>query len=162
VHKRLCSLPMLRREMPVPRRRRKWVRICRSRDHGTVRKGLANRHLPVRAHVRCRRSRTQSRRYAEIADMAGRRCSSIASPSCCLHYLSKRTSDRATDGMISVREARSAVAPIRNGHQAADVMVESRMGAVAWGLWPALRFPSPLIEPDVPVSGIRLSDWLHR
>jgi hypothetical protein len=40
--------------------------------------------------------------------------------------------------------------------------VESRMGAVAWGLWPALRFPSPLIEPDVPISGIRLSDWLHR
>ena len=26
--------------------------------------------------------------------------------------------------------------------------------------WP--RFPSPLIEPDVPISGIRLSDWLHR
>jgi hypothetical protein len=25
-----------------------------------------------------------------------------------------------------------------------------------------LRFPPPLIEPDVPVSGIRLSDWLHR
>jgi hypothetical protein len=25
--------------------------------------------------------------------------------------------------------------------------------------WP--RFPSPLIEPDVPISGIRLSDWLH-
>jgi hypothetical protein len=24
------------------------------------------------------------------------------------------------------------------------------------------RFPSPLIEPDVPISGIRLSDWLHR
>ena len=40
--------------------------------------------------------------------------------------------------------------------------VESRMGAVAWGQWPAPRFPSPLIEPDVPVSGIRLSDWLHR
>ena len=34
--------------------------------------------------------------------------------------------------------------------------VESRMGAVAWGLWPTLRFPSPLIEPDVPISGIRL------
>jgi hypothetical protein len=30
------------------------------------------------------------------------------------------------------------------------------MGAVAWGLWPTLRFPSPLIEPDVPISGIRL------
>src|SRR6266568_4184731 len=25
-----------------------------------------------------------------------------------------------------------------------------------------LRFPSPLIEPDVPISGIRLSDGLHR
>src|SRR5450631_3386685 len=24
--------------------------------------------------------------------------------------------------------------------------VESRMGAVAWGLWPTLRFPSPLIS----------------
>ena len=36
------------------------------------------------------------------------------------------------------------------------------MGAVAWGLWPALRFPSPLIEPNVPISRIRLSDWLHR
>ena len=41
-------------------------------------------------------------------------------------------------------------------------MVESRMGAVAWGLWPTPRLPSPLIEPDVPFSGIRLSDWLHR
>jgi hypothetical protein len=29
-------------------------------------------------------------------------------------------------------------------------------------LWPTLRFPSPLIEPDVPISGIRLSDWFHR
>jgi hypothetical protein len=41
------------------------------------------------------------------------------------------------------------------------VKVESRMGAVAWGLWPAPRFPSPLIKPSVPVSGTRLSDWLH-
>ena len=40
--------------------------------------------------------------------------------------------------------------------------VELRMGAVAWGLWPALRFPSPLIKPNVPISGIRLSDWFHR
>ncbi len=46
--------------------------------------------------------------------------------------------------------------PVRVG------MVESRMGAVAWGLWPALRFPPPLIKPNVPISGIRLSDWLHR
>jgi hypothetical protein len=25
-----------------------------------------------------------------------------------------------------------------------------------------LRFPSPLIELDVPISGIQLSDWFHR
>jgi hypothetical protein len=31
------------------------------------------------------------------------------------------------------------------------------MGTVAWGLWPTLRFPSPLIKPEVPISGIRLS-----
>jgi hypothetical protein len=30
------------------------------------------------------------------------------------------------------------------------------------GLWPSPRFPSPLIKPDVPISGIRLSGWLHR
>jgi hypothetical protein len=36
------------------------------------------------------------------------------------------------------------------------------MGAVAWGLWPSPRFPSPLIKPDGPISGIRLSGWLHR
>src|SRR6202049_1459902 len=34
---------------------------------------------------------------------------------------------------------------------AADAMVESKMGAVAWGLWPTLRFPSPLIG--------RVGDW---
>ena len=42
------------------------------------------------------------------------------------------------------------------GHPA--VKVESRMGAVAWGNLPTLRFPSPLIKPDVPNYGIRLSD----
>jgi hypothetical protein len=26
----------------------------------------------------------------------------------------------------------------------------------------SLHFPSPLNELDVPISGIRLSDWLHR
>src|SRR5262245_3272258 len=46
--------------------------------------------------------------------------------------------------------------PLRTG-----AVVESRMGAVAWGRWPAPRFPSPLIEPDVRISRIRLSDWLH-
>src|SRR5215212_5626655 len=34
--------------------------------------------------------------------------------------------------------------------------VESRTGAVALP-----RFPSPLIKPDVRISRIRLSDWLH-
>ena len=43
-----------------------------------------------------------------------------------------------------------------------SLKVELRIGAVTWGLWPTLRFPSPLIEPDVPISGIRLSDWFHR
>src|ERR1700716_2805027 len=58
--------------------------------------------------------------------------------------------------------------PVRegvNGRAAAVAMselVESRMGAVAWGLWPTPRFPSPLIKPGVPISGTRLSDWLHR
>ncbi len=32
------------------------------------------------------------------------------------------------------------------------------MGAVAWGHVASLRFPSPLIELDVPISGIQLSD----
>ncbi len=56
-------------------------------------------------------------------------------------------------------------------------LVESGCGAVAVGsahlfpplssggasiAGPLLRFLSPLIEPDVPISGIRLSDWLHR
>jgi hypothetical protein len=35
------------------------------------------------------------------------------------------------------------------------------MGAVLEAL-PIARFPSPLIEPDVPISGIRLSDWIYR
>src|ERR1700732_1378107 len=39
---------------------------------------------------------------------------------------------------------------------ASEVVVESRMGAVAWGLWPTPRFPSPLIDTDMPISGIRL------
>src|SRR5262245_46748093 len=43
---------------------------------------------------------------------------------------------------------------------ASFVLVESRMGAVAWGHWPTPRFPSPLIEPDLQIYRIRLSDWL--
>src|SRR6266849_6517045 len=40
--------------------------------------------------------------------------------------------------------------------------VESRMGAGSLGHAASLRFPSPLIEPDVRISRIRLSDWFHR
>ena len=36
------------------------------------------------------------------------------------------------------------------------------MGAVAWAMRQRSCFPSPLIEPDVRISRIRLSDWLHR
>src|SRR5215813_1768911 len=41
-----------------------------------------------------------------------------------------------------------------------DGRVEDGRGSL--GHAATLRFPSPLIEPDVPISGIRLSDWLHR
>ena len=41
-------------------------------------------------------------------------------------------------------------------------MVELRCGAVAWGLWPTLRFHIPLIEPDMQISRIRLSDKTSR
>ncbi|HEU4562751.1 MAG TPA: hypothetical protein VFS20_33280, partial [Longimicrobium sp.] len=36
-------------------------------------------------------------------------------------------------------------------------LVESSRGAAAW----SPGFPSPLIEPDVRISRIRLSDWVH-
>jgi hypothetical protein len=49
-----------------------------------------------------------------------------------------------------------------SGHSGTPALVESRTGAVAYGRGPTLRFPSPLIKPDVPISGIRLSGWLHR
>jgi hypothetical protein len=39
-------------------------------------------------------------------------------------------------------------------------MVESRRGAVFSGR--RTRLPSPLVKPDVRISRIRLSDWLHR
>src|SRR3954464_5695587 len=38
--------------------------------------------------------------------------------------------------------------------------VEERRGSLGHAATP--RFPSPLIKPDVPISGIRLSDQLHR
>src|SRR5262245_27007955 len=45
-------------------------------------------------------------------------------------------------------------------HRAAAGRVVDGRGSL--GHAATLRFPSPLIEPDVPISGIRLSDWLHR
>ena len=39
--------------------------------------------------------------------------------------------------------------------------IESRKGAVVCTALASLRFPSPLIKPDVRISRIRLSDWLH-
>jgi len=48
----------------------------------------------------------------------------------------------------------------------ADVVPGEIRGRVEEGrgglsLWQSLRLPSPLIEPDVRISRIRLSDWLH-
>jgi hypothetical protein len=60
---------------------------------------------------------------------------------------------------LGVRQIAQSARPFS---PAMNTKVESRMGAVAWGLWPTPRFPSPLIKPDEPISGIRLSDWLHR
>src|ERR1700746_4103393 len=37
--------------------------------------------------------------------------------------------------------------------------VEDGRGSLG-ATWPSPRFPSPLIKPDVPISGIRLSGWL--
>ena len=58
---------------------------------------------------------------------------------------------------MSIAEAKEPLTDYR-----LDETVESKMGAVAWGQWPTLRFPSPLIEPDLRSYRIRLSDWLHR
>ena len=46
------------------------------------------------------------------------------------------------------------------GRNVSNGRVEDGRGSL--GHSATLRFPSPLIEPDVPISGIRLSDWLHR
>ncbi len=49
----------------------------------------------------------------------------------------------------------------RGGGRLPVAMASAFAAAPQSGL-PWLRFPSPFIEPDVPISGIRLSDWLHR
>jgi hypothetical protein len=68
-------------------------------------------------------------------------------------------------GGCLLNEINESAYPLAAEEIAADartaVPVESRMGAVALGLWPLLRFPSPLIEPDLRSYRIRLSGWLH-
>ena len=49
---------------------------------------------------------------------------------------------------------------LRRSTKAAIGRVEERRGSL--GHAATLRFLSPLIKPNVPVSGIRLSDWFHR
>jgi hypothetical protein len=61
-------------------------------------------------------------------------------------------SSMSADGPLTVRELTAAIATAAFGR------VESKMSAVAWGHWPTLRFPSPLIQPDY---RIRLSDVEH-
>jgi hypothetical protein len=64
-------------------------------------------------------------------------------------------------GDICVESVRLPTADIdQRGPQVAFGRVEDGRGRL--GHAATLRFPSPLIEPDVPISGIRLSDWLHR
>src|SRR5260370_28823621 len=65
-------------------------------------------------------------------------------------------------GYIDARPLTASSAKPLATHGRTIHLVESRMGAVAWGLWPTPRFPSPLIKPGVPISCTRLSDWLHR
>src|SRR5262245_65905924 len=45
-------------------------------------------------------------------------------------------------------------------HDAAFGRVADGRGSLGHSATP--RFPSPLIKPNVPISGIRLSDWFHR
>jgi hypothetical protein len=42
-----------------------------------------------------------------------------------------------------------------------DLIVQDSKVEEGRGIACAIRFPSPLIKPDVRISRIRLSDWLH-
>jgi len=67
-----------------------------------------------------------------------------------------------TKAVLRTKRVDNNVAIVGHGGTGTLLLVESKMGAVAGGLWPSPRFPSPLFEPEVPISGVRLSDWLHR
>ena len=55
------------------------------------------------------------------------------------------------------------VAPLGKNKRNLPQMKEGIRGRVeeGRGAAQAVRFPSPLIKPDVRISRIRLSDWLH-
>ncbi len=62
--------------------------------------------------------------------------------------------------VVRLSDSRSRVEEGRGGGRLPVVMTGAFAAAPQSGLpWP--RFPSPLIEPDVRISRIRLSDWLH-
>ena len=62
-----------------------------------------------------------------------------------------------TKGVFAVHSEAAVTGTERDSHFG---RVEDGRGSL--GHAAALRFPSPLIEPDVRISCIRLSDWLHR
>jgi TolB-like protein len=69
------------------------------------------------------------------------------------HIWAERFEDRDTDLFaLQDRITEHVVGALEQGGR-----VEERRGAAR-----AVRFPSPLIKPDVRISRIRLSDWLHR
>src|SRR5260370_4375977 len=64
---------------------------------------------------------------------------------------------RSTVRMSAYQPTRLSAGAVRKGSFG---RVEDGRGSL--GHSATLRFPSPLIEPALPISGIRLSDWLHR
>ena len=60
----------------------------------------------------------------------------------------------ATSGLLPSTDIKRPARLVRFGR------VEDGRGNLGHSATP--RFPSPLIKPDEPISGIRLSDWLHR
>src|SRR6185312_12968680 len=68
---------------------------------------------------------------------------------------SRLTNECAWNAVSAFANCGRAVAHVRGSYG----RVEDGRGSL--GHSATLRFPTPLIEPDVPISGIRLSDWLH-
>ena len=79
-------------------------------------------------------------------------------------YFEEEPGRRSAAHLLTHDEAPDRRQPRQAAGVAASVLsigrVEDRRGSLGHLATP--RFPSPLIEPDVPISGIRLSDWFHR